>query len=153
LAITTAPSPSHVPRIGLIAGAALVGLSLLGAVAGRITGPVSTHDESRPLASRELRFEDRADGGVTVRDASTGVAIASAEPGTNGFLRATLRGLATARKLRQVGAETPFRLTAWEDGRLTLEDPESHRRVELEAFGETNEAAFARLLHGEGHTL
>ena len=36
------------------------------------------------------------------------------------------------------------------DGRLTLEDPTTHRTVELEAFGQTNEEVFAGLLPGVG---
>ncbi len=40
----------------------------------------------------------------------------------------------------------PFRLSAWSDGRLTLEDPATGRAVDLEAFGPTNEATFVRLL-------
>jgi putative photosynthetic complex assembly protein len=71
-------------------------------------------------------------------------------PGTNGFLRATMRGLARQRLREDEGADTPFRLTEWADGRLTLEDPATGRRIEMEAFGETNEAVFARLLTASG---
>jgi putative photosynthetic complex assembly protein len=67
-------------------------------------------------------------------------------PGTNGFLRATLRGLATERKRESQGAEVPFRLTAFADGRLTLLDPVTGRLVDLGAFGRTNEDAFAHLM-------
>ncbi len=37
-----------------------------------------------------------------------------------------------------MGAETPFRLTRWSDGRLSLDDPATDRHVDLEAFGPTN---------------
>jgi putative photosynthetic complex assembly protein len=46
--------------------------------------------------------------------------------------------------------DTPFRLTDWTDGRLTLEDRSTGRSVELRAFGATNAAAFARLLTARG---
>ena len=67
-------------------------------------------------------------------------------PATNGFLRATMRGLARQRLRQDADREVPFRLTEWADGRLTLEDPTTGRRVEMEAFGITNEEVFAGLL-------
>ena len=42
-------------------------------------------------------FEDAADGSVIIRDASDHTQVAIAEPGTNGFLRGTLRGLMRTR--------------------------------------------------------
>jgi putative photosynthetic complex assembly protein len=67
-------------------------------------------------------------------------------PATNGFLRATMRGLARQRLRQDADREVPFHLTEWADGRLTLEDPTTGRRVEMEAFGITNEEVFAGLL-------
>ena len=66
--------------------------------------------------------------------------------GENGFLRGTLRGFARTRRADQVSSEMPFRVTGYEDGRLTLADPSTGRVVELEAFGSANEAVFVRLL-------
>ena len=40
----------------------------------------------------------------------------------------------------------PFRLTRWSDGRLSLDDPATGRRIELDAFGPTNTAVFAHLM-------
>ncbi len=40
----------------------------------------------------------------------------------------------------------PFHLTRWSDGRLTIDDTATGQLIELEAFGHTNEDAFARLL-------
>jgi putative photosynthetic complex assembly protein len=48
--------------------------------------------------------------------------------------------------LDAVGPDLPFRLTHWSDGRLTLEDAATGRRIELESFGPTNMQAFASLL-------
>ena len=56
-------------------------------------------------------------------------------PATNGFLRATMRGLARQRLRQDADHEIPFRLTAGPTGGLTLEDPTTGRRVEMEAFG------------------
>jgi putative photosynthetic complex assembly protein len=73
-------------------------------------------------------------------------------PGSGNFVRATLRGLAQQRMRSGVSADVAFRLTAWEDGRLTLEDPATSRVVELEAFGPTNREDFARMLTLPGGT-
>ena len=91
-----------------------------------------------------------SDGGVTVRDARVDQRVAIIEPGTNGFLRATVRGLAQERMREEPAPGPPFRLTAWADGRLTLEDPTTGRTVEMEAFGKTNAEAFAQLLTDRG---
>jgi putative photosynthetic complex assembly protein len=66
--------------------------------------------------------------------------------GQNGFLRGTLRGFARIRRSDGVGAIPPMLLTGYADGRLVLADPSTGRLVELEAFGSSNEAVFARLL-------
>ncbi|MBD0271019.1 MAG: photosynthetic complex assembly protein, partial [Acetobacteraceae bacterium] len=71
-------------------------------------------------ASIDLRFEDLRDGGVAVRRAGDGAVVAVLAPGTEGFVRATLRGLARDRKRGDLGPEQPFRLSAWTDGGLSL---------------------------------
>ena len=143
------------PRGPLLGAGALVAAALLLAGAGRLAGISSAPVTAAPVAARDLRFEDRADGGVSILDARDGRQVDVAEAGTNGFLRATLRGLARERRLRGVeaGPGAPFRVTAWADGRVTLDDPTTGRHVELAAFGGTNEAAFARLLPAPGGAL
>ena len=139
-----APGPSF-PRPALIGAAGLVVVALVGAVLGREPATGSFSPISKPEIVRELRFADRADGAVLVQDARDGRTIA-VETGQNGFLRATMRGFAQQRLRVGIGSARPFRLTAWADGRLTLEDPATGRHTDLEAFGPTNEAVFARLL-------
>jgi putative photosynthetic complex assembly protein len=102
---------------------------------------------SAPVESRELRFEDRDDGAVAVYEAADGATVDVLAPGTNGFVRGVMRGLARERKRQEIGQQPPFRLTRWADGRLTLDDTATGRRIELAAFGPTNTGAFARLLH------
>ena len=133
------------PKGPLVGAGLLVGGALLAAVAGRLGAGDPGPPPSDAVAARELRFEDRPDGAIAVLDAA-GAPVAVAEPGTNGFLRGALRGLARERKRRDFGPEAPFRLTAWADGRLTLDDTATSRRLELGAFGPTNAAVFARLL-------
>lgn len=106
-------------------------------------------DQDRPAAVApervsDVRFLDRADGAVVVQrlDGSSTVV----RPGEGGFVRAVMRGLAGDRLRRGLGADAPFRLTRWSDGRLTLTDTATGRTVSLDGFGADNRRAFASLL-------
>jgi putative photosynthetic complex assembly protein len=135
------------PRDTLIIAGTVILLSIMTAAAGRMTGAANSAPTAAPVVSRELLFRDRPDGGVAVFDAhDTSTPIDIVAPATNGFLRATMRGLARQRLRQDADVEIPFHLTEWADGRLTLTDPTTGRRVEMEAFGITNEEVFARLL-------
>jgi putative photosynthetic complex assembly protein len=137
----------HFPRGALYGAGALVGLALIATAFARVSGIGTTHVPAAvAVESRDLRFEDRRDGGVAVLDLASGREVQTISPGTNGFLRGVLRGLARDRKLQHIGTEPPFRLTRWDDGRLTIEDVATGRRIELAPFGPTNTAAFSRLL-------
>lgn len=142
-----ASSSERFPRGALLGAGALIGFALLAATYGRMTGARMVMPPANVVAERTLRFEDRADGGVTVLDAINNRRVAIIAPGTNGFLRATVRGLAQERRREDTSPATPFRLTAWSDGRLTLVDPTTSRHIDLEAFGTTNGEAFAHLLY------
>lgn len=137
------------PRPALFAAGAVMLFTIGMAAYGRLTGPAGEPPPSHPLLSRDLLFQDQADGGIRVSDAANGETVALIAPESNGFLRATMRGLARQREMQHAGGHSPFRLTAWADGRLTLVDPATGRHVELEAFGHTNEAVFAALLGPE----
>ena len=135
-----------VPLAYLVIMGSMMLIALIAAGVSRITGPAQTVAPSVPVSVLDLRFEDRPDGSVAVFASHETQPFTTIAPATNGFLRATVRGLANQRKREDAGDVVPFRLTAWADGRLTLDDPATGRRVELEAFGPTNEAAFAALL-------
>jgi putative photosynthetic complex assembly protein len=137
------------PRGALLGAAALMTLAIVAAGAARLTGFGTSHvPYGVPLESRALRFADRSDGAVVISEADSGRVVDVASPGTNGFLRSTMRGLARDRKRQDLGAEAPFRLTRWADGRLSLRDEATGRSIDLGAFGPTNAAVFAHLMTG-----
>lgn len=137
------------PRLPLAALGTLVLVTLMGVAAVRLTGVGGSAEAPAPaLQARSLQFTDLPDGGIAVSDADTGQVIDTVAPGTNGFLRSAVRGLVRDRKRQQIGPQPPFRLVARSDGRLTLEDPSTGRRIDLEAFGPSNAGVFARLLAG-----
>lgn len=136
-----------VPRGPLLAIGALVVATVIGAGVARVSGVGTTRLPEAPAVQvRELHFEDRADGSVAVRDASSGRVVETVAPGTGGFLRGTMRGLVRERKRSGLGDDIPFRLVGHADGRLTLEDPATGRQIDIGSFGPTNGAVFAQLM-------
>jgi putative photosynthetic complex assembly protein len=128
-------------------GFVAVGLVLLLAAVAfvRVSSPDRHEPDASPVAQRALRFLDRTDGGIAIVDAATGDTLDTVH-GEQGFLRGTLRGLVRERKRRGDSADAPLELIARADGRLTLADPLTGRRIDLESFGPTNAAVFARWL-------
>lgn len=143
------PRRSAQPR-GLLLGVALV---LAGTFALVTLGHDAPTDPARvgerPSASRDLRFADRADGAIVVSDARTGREVQVVQPGEEGFVRGAMRGFVRERRRESIGPDRPFRLSAWSNGRVTLEDTATGHVLELHAFGRTNAEAFVRLLATE----
>jgi putative photosynthetic complex assembly protein len=110
------------------------------------TGTPPDPASATAVASRGLRFVDQTDGTVAVLDAADARVIEVIASGQENFVRGALRGFARERRRQDIGAEPPFLLTRWTDGRLSLDDPSTGRHVELSAFGPTNAEAFGRLL-------
>lgn len=135
-----------VPR-GILRGAAiLIAFALLTAAVARQTDLGTLHmPPATAVDTLSLKFDDRPDGSVAVSDASDDREIYVVQPGAYGFIRSTLRGLARERRRADFDATTPFTLTRWSDGTVSLEDGTTHRRVNLDAFGPDNARAFAQL--------
>lgn len=139
------------PRGVLFGAGTLIALTMALIMVERINRPdVAPSLADQAVASRELRFEDRAVGGVSVIDSEAGREIAVYEPGEGGFVRGVLRSLMRARRLNGIGAETPFQLLQLPDGQLVLADPATGETVYVGAFGQTQVETFARLMSAEG---
>ncbi|MFN6933645.1 MAG: photosynthetic complex assembly protein PuhC [Tsuneonella sp.] len=145
-----------VPREALIAAAALLAtvMALTGAVSWGLLPQEANPELSRAAANvapdeqRLLRFADRADGAVVVTDATTGETVKTIGFGEEGFTRATLRRLAKRRLEKGVGSEPPFELTRWDNGALSLRDPQTGEVAEIHGYGADHSAAFAEMLEG-----
>lgn len=120
---------------------ASIGLAALGG--GKAPGEPGEAGARQVL---ELRFEDRPDGTLAVLDGPTQRELKLLPPGSNNFVRGVLRGMFRGRKAESLGRDAQFRLAREADGRLTLEDAQLGRRIELSSFGPDNVAAFAALL-------
>jgi putative photosynthetic complex assembly protein len=126
----------------LALGAAVV----LGCGAARWSHYASAPVPEKILATVSLNFADGPDGSVLVRNATTGALIETVPPRGGGFLRSTMRVMATMRAEDHLGAAKPFTLTAMDGNRLALKDTATGQILELECFGPTNAAEFAKIL-------
>jgi putative photosynthetic complex assembly protein len=146
-----APTPdepmrgSVLPRGVLITIGILLLVSLVGVASVRLSGINIREPDAGTVSQRSLRFDDGADGSVVITDAKTGQSVARIT-GEQGFVRGTLRALARERRRSGADSGPAFELIARADGRLTLFDPVTQQRIDLESFGPTNAAVFARLL-------
>lgn len=134
-----------VPRAAILGAAALMTFSTVVAAAARASHKAESAVRVTPTEAIDIRFEDRPDGSLAVL-AERGVELQLLAPGTNGFIRGVLRGMFRERKLESMGQDATFLLAREADGRLSLEDRQSGRKIDLSSFGPTNEEAFAAVL-------
>ena len=140
------PMPQQIlpKHIALVLGLVMLATLILVAVV-RYSGVDIRYADSPSQQVRLLRFADMDNGDIGVINAQDGSELARFS-GEQGFMRGALRAMARERKRRDIGPQQPFELHARTDGRLTLIDPATHRRLDLESFGPTNTAEFARFL-------
>jgi putative photosynthetic complex assembly protein len=140
-------APITVPKPALYMAAALIVFVIGLAASARIFGFGSEHDRvGTVLVQRDLQFADAPDGGIIVTDANTKQQSARIDPGTNGFIRGSLRALARGRAAAGIAHDVPFRLVRYTDGRLVLIDPSTRQTVTISSFGHTQIESFDRLL-------
>ena len=110
-------SDRRFPRGALIGAGVLVCTAIAAASAASIGGiGVSRVVDSVPLATRDLRFEDRPDGGVAVIEAKDNKTIHVLAPGNDGFVRIVMRGFARERLRHEQDRQIPFRRLAGQTG-------------------------------------
>jgi putative photosynthetic complex assembly protein len=154
MSTTTAPRPPAmhhdivVPRGPLMA----IGLMLLITLVAvaihqwQSDGQSPTQPTAPVVAQRLLQFFDEPGGGISVRNAADGSVVREIAAGSEPFVRGALRALVRERRARGIGPQAPFALQAHTDGRLTLRDTGTGRRIDLESFGPAQSTAFAQLL-------
>ncbi len=151
-ATTATLGPDTFPRWVLWCAGGVLAFALISVGMVRLTGNGPDQLAASAAAtlaqakqSRALRFEDRPDGSIAVLDGLNGAALVSVQ-GEQGFLRGALRALTRERRARGLGAEVPFQLVSRQDGGMTLLDPLTSQRVDIDSFGPSHVAAFAPLL-------
>lgn len=138
------------PRAPLLAGAALICITIL-TVAGvqiakpYLPAPPTLEDRLDIKTSRDLRFDRLEDGSILAVDGASGNAIGTLSD-TDGFIEAVLRAFAFERRRQGLYDEPVYRLVRWSDNRVTVQDLGTGKRVNLTAFGPDSMAVFARYL-------
>ena len=132
--------------LALLGGLLLTSVMIVAAV--RWSGLEIRHPDAPSVQVTTLRFLDLPDGSIDVRDGNSGQRVTVVE-GEAGFLRGALRVLSHDRMRRHLGQEAPFELHLRQDGRLTLIDPQTGMRLDLESFGPQHTGSFARLIKKE----
>lgn len=146
--VTTGNAGVPKPALIIAASFALLVIALAAIARFANTGTLGQQSQATAVASRALVFTDQKDGTVSVFDVQHQQQLDALPGGNGGFVRGAMRALARQRRLANVGADVPFYLIKWSDGRLTLEDYATSNHLELEAYGSTNLAAFEKLLKG-----
>jgi putative photosynthetic complex assembly protein len=141
---TALPSSAHTLPLAVKLIGSMLLLILLAVGFARWQGISDKQVDAATVWQRDLIFADGLQGAVVVKDAKHQTEIAKFE-GEQGFLRSTLRALARERKRQGIGPDAPMQLLGRADGRLTLLDPSTQQRIDLEAFGPSNVAVFAGL--------
>ena len=142
------PHVDNIPRPLLLGLLSLVLISLAGVTALRLAGvePISQPPELARAETDLVVLEERPGGGVALRDPVSGVALAELAQGEDGFVRGVMRALARVRMQHSVPDDAPVQLVRWTNGKLSLIDPGSGWRIELQGFGQTNLETFAHLM-------
>ena len=109
------------------------------------SGVKDQHMDISPTVTKVLKFQDHQDGSVIVIDA-TDNQIIDIVTGEAGFIRGVLRTVTRERKMRGIGNDEPMQLSAYNDGRLILQDPLTNTKIELKSFGSSNVQEFRAFL-------
>jgi len=145
---TWQPSLQAAKNNGLNRAMAWIGVMLLAILVAVGLARWSGLDPRTPDAAvqwqRDLHFRDAAGGDIVVLDHPSGLQVAQFS-GEQGFIRSTLRALARERHRENLNGDAPFSLIGRADGRMTLQDPSTGQRIDLESFGTSNAAVFASL--------
>lgn len=149
------PDPHTVPVWALWSALVLIVATLSFAAmaryadVGSLRMPPATAVETRLVA-----FETGGDETVVVTDMRTGATIARLAPDEAGFVSGMLRGLHRERRMRGAAVSgsgaAAYRIDRSAEGRLTLTDLATERRIELGGFGRTHYETFMRLLRDGG---
>jgi len=143
---TPADSTIHVPRGPLIGAFLLVALVFGVAIQARVSGKTASEEPVTAVAQqREVRFDPQEDGTLAVVDVDQNREITRLHSDKNGFIFGMLRGIKQKRDVAHTDSMTPLRITRWQDGRMTLDDPATGMHIAVSSFGPTQIASFQQL--------
>ena len=98
------------------------------------------------VATYSVTMMVEGDDAVALRSVETGDIIVDFDKGRGGFLRSAIRAFGLKRNQMKIAPATPFEVTRWESGRVTLNDPATGHQVPVDSFGPTVTKMFAPLV-------
>lgn len=129
----------------IIGAICFLGLSFV--ALGKLTGlGVERVDNGIALQTYQVTMMIEANETVALRSHETGSVIVGFDRGRGGFLRNAIRAFGLKRNQMNVPSQTPFVVTRWESGRITLNDPATNHQVPVDAFGPMVTKMFAPLV-------
>ena len=131
--------------IKIILAVAFLGLVL--ASLGKFTGiGAEKVVNGAVVATYPVTMMVEADDAVALRSVETGEIVVGFDKGHGGFLRSAIRAFGLKRNQMKIAPATPFVVTRWESGRVTLNDPATGHQVPVDSFGPTVTKMFAPLV-------
>lgn len=131
--------------IKIIAAVACIGLLL--ATVGKLTGIGAERVvNGAAVATYPVTMMVEADDAVALRSVATGKIIIGFDKGRGGFFRNAIRAFGLKRNQMKIAPATPFVVTRWESGRITLNDPATNHQVPVDSFGPMVTKMFAPLV-------
>lgn len=122
-------------------------LGLLFVCLGKFTGlGVENVENGSMVQTHQVTMMIEADDTVALRSHESGAIVAGFDRGRGGFLRNAIRAFGLKRNQMKIPPQTPFVVTRWESGRITLNDPATNHQVPVDAFGPMVTKMFAPLV-------
>jgi putative photosynthetic complex assembly protein len=98
------------------------------------------------VANYPVTMMVEADDAVALRSVETGQIVVAFDKGHGGFLRSAIRAFGLKRNQMKIAPASPFMVTRWESGRVTLNDPSTGHQVPVDSFGPMVTKMFAPLV-------
>ena len=117
---------------------------LLAAFAVLTDRPLVGQPKLAPIVSERLLLIEGSQNAIRATDAATGEVVLDLQNG--GFISVVNDGLERARLVARVTENPPVKLTLYETGRLSLNDPATGWSTEISSFGPGNIAVWLNLL-------
>ena len=131
----------------LIVIAIVVFAALSLTLTAKLTGfGLSQTELGQPVISQPMSIALEAEGHIVVSNPQTGEVYLTYSDGRGGFFRSILRAFSLKRRAYNVPDSTPFQVTRWDSGRLTLDDPATGHSIPVDSFGRSVTDIFAPIV-------
>ena len=116
--------------------ASVICLALVFAIVGRYTGIGADRVvNGAAVATHQVTIIVKPDDSIELTSFETKQLIAGFDAGRGGFLRGALRAFGLKRHQMNIDPATPYNVTRWESGRISLVDQQTGQFIPVDSFG------------------